>query len=569
MAAESKPLKQSAPKIFSEQAKQAAAAAQVHLDILQAQQKGQMAMQKAQLKAKTSQMSFAGQQADAGLQARMDAIATQRAQADEQPVGPDINVAPLPNASQPSQGMGTGGVDLNALLQQPGAVAGGAGIQQATGGAGRAQPPSPQAPPTQVAPNRLQNYTQTRETQIVPAQGGGGFSMVPTTRTSAQDIDNRLTGAQAATLNQSSFFEQARLKQSERAANIIAARGAIETYGAAGAELAGKLAQGGELTADDFKTAGETLTDKTTRAQIAASGAATASSLQQTEYYKQRLESDKAAAARADEMFKLQKMEITARLAETLGGTGGAVNAQNYPLNSAMGVTAAQAGGQKAPDNLDRALGEFGQIFKGSTGEGLARVAETKIGGGDMIDPLDFFLRAGAPAAAQNKIVVRQVESPGIGYKILGINKTPTGFTTVPFETFMAEYELAHGKVPTAQSDRIAEAKRRLKDWGYFDAEDKEGQKPFNRFMRYYWTKVESAIPEYRNTVVGRNALSSLGIIDRTPDENLRPTPEVRAGRARTEGSRQERARTMLDNFKALEDLQKSLLEEQNADRPK
>lgn len=210
MAGESKPLKSKAPKLFSENAKLASAKAQANLDMLDAQIQGQLAMQKAQLKAKTSQLQFGAQQADAGIQARMDAAAANAERANEEPVGPVQPTTPYPNASQPSQGMGQGGVDLNALLQ-PGAIQGGAGIQQATGGMGRAQPPgvNPQQLQAQVNPY---NVSQSTTERTVPMQspGGGYIRNVPQISRETRVKPNQLTPFEVGRLQQEDAVLRAR-----------------------------------------------------------------------------------------------------------------------------------------------------------------------------------------------------------------------------------------------------------------------------------------------------------------------------------------------------------------------
>ena len=139
------------PKVFTERAKLAAAQAQVALDQLKARladntarAKGEIASRQAQLRANQSQHSFLADRMDSALQARADVAAAQSQQAQEEPVGPpNINVVPLPSASRPSDSLaGAGGPNINDILTAPGAVQGGAGIKAATGGMGRAVPPT-------------------------------------------------------------------------------------------------------------------------------------------------------------------------------------------------------------------------------------------------------------------------------------------------------------------------------------------------------------------------------------------------------------------------------------------
>ena len=171
--------------------------AQAQLDMMEAQMKGAMGMQRAEMKAAAQKAQTTGQNIDAGIQARMDAAA----QGQEEPVGPQVNVAPLPNASQPSQGMGTGGVDLNALLQQPGAIEGGAGVQQATGGMGRAEPSgvNPQQLQSQVSPYNVSQRTTER---TVPMQYPGFIANTPQVTRETVVEPNQLTPYQLGQLQQ-------------------------------------------------------------------------------------------------------------------------------------------------------------------------------------------------------------------------------------------------------------------------------------------------------------------------------------------------------------------------------
>lgn len=197
MAAPTKERKQ-IPKLFSERAKQASVQAQVALDLLEAQMKGDFAQKKAKLKAQGNMAGFMGGQLDGAMQARAD----REAQGEPEPVGPELNVAPLPSASQPSQGLaGATGMDLNSLLTQPGAVQGGAGIQAATGGLGRAQP-------SEVNPGQLQaqvpqyNVSQTTSEGNQNFDVGGRIVSAPISRTNTTISPNQLTPFQLGRLQQ-------------------------------------------------------------------------------------------------------------------------------------------------------------------------------------------------------------------------------------------------------------------------------------------------------------------------------------------------------------------------------
>ena len=210
MAGESKPRTQ-VPKIHTEKAKAAAMQAKVALDMEMAKIKARQEVARAQLKAKTNMLSFMGSQLDAKAQAKADA----EAQGTPEPTGPQVNVAPLPDASQPSQGMsGAQGLDLNALLTAPGAVNGGAGIQSATGGMGRAQPGGvdPAQLQGQVSPFNVSQSTVTRNSPMEVQSGWGGPSSItiaPSQATETRIEPNQLTPYQIGQLQikaQNSYF---------------------------------------------------------------------------------------------------------------------------------------------------------------------------------------------------------------------------------------------------------------------------------------------------------------------------------------------------------------------------
>lgn len=202
MAAPTQQRKQ-VPKVFSERAKAASVQAQVANDILEAQVKGALAQRKASLKAQSNAANFMGSQLDSAAQARADA----KAAGQEAPTGPEIDVAPLPNASQPSQGLaGATGLDLNALLTAPGATSGGAGIQAATGGMGRAGGGAGGSDPTGGAqmPGNVPPYLTSQRTTNTTQQFGdaSGVLRVPVSSTVTETQPNAMSPYQAARLQQ-------------------------------------------------------------------------------------------------------------------------------------------------------------------------------------------------------------------------------------------------------------------------------------------------------------------------------------------------------------------------------
>jgi hypothetical protein len=185
------------PKVFTERAKAAKAAMDAHLSMLEAKTKADLTMQKARAKQLLSGMQFTGSQMDEARQAKAD----QQAAGQEEPVGPEVSVAPYPDAAQPSSSL----AGAQGLSVTPESVSGGAAVQQATGGMGRAAGAGGDSP-----------YRVTTQVQqgSVPVEGPGEVRMIPRTTTQTQIAPNTLSVAEKARL----LMEQMRAVQAERIA---------------------------------------------------------------------------------------------------------------------------------------------------------------------------------------------------------------------------------------------------------------------------------------------------------------------------------------------------------------
>ena len=197
------------PKVFSQKAQQAAVMAQANLDLLKAQTDAAFAQRKANLKVTQERLKFRGQQLDMAAQARADAAAAQQQDAAENPVGPEIEAMPYPDATSPSSSLaGTG--NLGAILAaNPGGVQGGAAVQQATGGTGTAEPSgvNPAALQSQVAPF---NVSQNTVNRTVPIQYPGFVAQVPQSVTETQITPNQLSPYELGMLRQNAAELQAK-----------------------------------------------------------------------------------------------------------------------------------------------------------------------------------------------------------------------------------------------------------------------------------------------------------------------------------------------------------------------
>jgi uncharacterized protein YutE (UPF0331/DUF86 family) len=140
-------------------------------------------MQKARAKQLLSGMQFTGSQMDEARQAKAD----QQAAGQEEPVGPEVSVAPYPDAAQPSSSL----AGAQGLSVTPESVSGGAAVQQATGGMGRAAGVGGDSP-----------YRVTTQVQqgSVPVESPGEVRMIPRTTTQTQIAPNTLSVAEKAQL---------------------------------------------------------------------------------------------------------------------------------------------------------------------------------------------------------------------------------------------------------------------------------------------------------------------------------------------------------------------------------
>lgn len=203
---------------FSEKAKMASVAAQAAMDMMEAEQQKQFAQRRIQLKARSAMAGSLGKRLD-------NAAAEDEAAAEaggEAPVGPPVQVAPLPDPSNPSNGLGAGGFDMNSILADPSAVQGGAGVQSATGGLGRATGPSgvdPAALQGAVSPTTTTQTTRQGSTAI-PYEGGA--VMVPQTTVDTQVQQNNLTPYQLGQLQQNHAVGQAQIANFK---DLMASRG--------------------------------------------------------------------------------------------------------------------------------------------------------------------------------------------------------------------------------------------------------------------------------------------------------------------------------------------------------
>lgn len=241
MAAEAKG---KVPKLFSDKAKEAGERAKASLAILEAHEKARSAVRKAEVGKRVSMLQHAGGQADMAMQARMDAAQAQREANAEMPVGPPVEPQPYPDAAAPSNSLQGVVNPVAAVVGDPATVSGGGGVQAATGGMGRANPPA--VPPTVT--------TQSTIDRTIPLEQPGGFyHMAPQRTVQTTTEPNVLSPYEAAQLviNQQQEerlaqanaiqqqIAQARLALSER--NTLTAEKNAELRAVANAISAGRL----------------------------------------------------------------------------------------------------------------------------------------------------------------------------------------------------------------------------------------------------------------------------------------------------------------------------------------
>lgn len=557
--------KKKVPKQFSERAKAAAIQAQVADDQLRANLEAQFTLMKAKRAGQARMLAFTGAQLDSQAQAAADREFESGRQAQEEPVGPAINPVSLPGDPNGQGGAfgsaGASGVYDNIQngmggpggVADPSRVSGGGGVQ-----AGARGPQGPQGPQTPgdfggppgggyTAPDQLQNTIET--SRNVPIQWQGGLTMAPQNGTERQTMDNRLTGAQAAQLNQNALFEQIRVREATKAANRATAFELYKTWGNSAGPLAARVLAGHELRLEDLQKAGSTLEELRIRADIEQSGST-------SQYYRDKSKYEERDQDRADKVFEMTRLTTMAELAKTLNLTGGEINEQNLPLNDASGISLGMINGNAGTDDL-LARVEAGKEKYGRVVTGLADNARDT-------DPTKFYLEMGAPAQALNQVIVQDVQPLSdfqVGMSKLGeklgkkpIRRFPIGLTTVPLVVFLAEWELAKGMVPTADKERVKEAKIRLAEWGYTEAHSNPTGN--NRFMKYYWNKTDDALKEYVGTKVENDALALIGMRPVVDPKMFRPGPAERVREQKREIEMERKMKHIKSGFGYLKEMQ-------------
>lgn len=462
--------------------------------------------------------------------------------------GPAVQPVPLP---QVGAGGASGGPTQ--LTIDPSQVSGGGGIQAASG-INSGGPPNT----NYNVPATITSTQQTQGTRPVSVESAfpGGVMQAPFSETSTRTTPNVMTPAQAATLQQNAYFEAQRQRIAEKQFNMNSALNMGHEYGASAAPLMGKLLAGQPLTGDDFKKAGTPLQERLIASQIAQAGAGVEAEHTRQKYFELQQTLAKDANERANKLFDLQREKAVVELAQQLQGTGQGVDTNNLHPNVAAGVTDSQVG--PAAQRLNLGLAAYGKLLTPGLKSSVGNIVESDIKG------LDYFMDVGAPALNQNLVpVLAQTPDTSISGRLIeafnGPQQERAGLTTVPFQTFFAEWLAATGKVKGLLSkDRVAQAQQQLKDWGYYDP-DKPLESGDVGFMRNTWDRVNSALQQYRGTIVEQQALGSLGIVSTKGASELRVLPETAAGRVQQDINRAERTRTGLENLKSLEETRKAI----------